>query len=430
MYFAPSEVHQKITEIANERNWGSQIQAVDVLRWAINETQFSIAQSFPLWQAQGLSYHMRREAWLRYCHSSGGNGDNLLKELKERESQTLEEMYGFKDTSATPPTDTNDNESVVAIRKKHDYFGAASSNNLRLLEEREREVAQETEKEKMVELPVSAKAAKHVLSPSLRDFVHEGREPTPGTDIIRAVEVFRKTSARKDMVDGWSERLLVTCDFSCTVEGSDHNLDDYLRRVSWVVSSVSSSNSTTCWVIISPYEANEFIEDIRQSRFVRLNVYSPKVSEDMTSFEKLDFLSISAAPPGPPNGFLIRELNIFAGQLCLTNRREYERVCAFLGLYLETAGDDDEGEIDSNGGFMSWERRMELGIGGSPFRRNPVSFVQAVLKLRRKGEGYLETHMGKLLRAIQLHEEDFRYRRFPSVNVVRADYPIVNFNSV
>lgn len=368
---------------------------------------------------------------MRYCHSSGGNGDKLLEKLKERESQTLEEMYGFKDTSLTHDyMGTDDNESLVAIRRKRDFFGTLSGNTVRLLEEREREVAQETEKEKMVELPASAKAAEHVLSPSLRDFIHEGKEPVPGTDIIRAIEVFQKTSARKDMVDGWSERLLATRDFACTVEGSDQNLDDYLRRVSWVLSSVRSSNSTICWVIISPYEANEYIQNIRQSRFVRLNVYSPKVSEDMTSFEKLDFLSISAAPPGTPNGFLIRELNIFAGQLCLTNRREYERVCAFLGLYLEAAEDDDEGEIDSNGGFMSWERRMELGIGGSPFRRNPVSFVQAVLKLRRKGGGYLETHMGKLLRAIQLHEEDFRYRRFPSVNVVRADYPIVNFNSV
>ncbi|KAF8533563.1 hypothetical protein BDD12DRAFT_898540 [Trichophaea hybrida] len=432
MYFAPSEVHQKIAEIASQRNAGSRIQAVDVLRWAINETQFSITQSFLLWSAQGLSYHIRRKAWLRYCHSNGGDGDKLIEELKERESQTLEEMYGFKGASPISEIDhmnMNDDENAVAIRKKYDYFGTTSSHDhARLLEEREREVAQETEKEKMVELPASAKASKHLLSVSLRDFVHEGKEPVPGTDITLAVDVFLKTSAREDMVDGWSKRILATRDFGCTVEeGGGHKLDNYLRRVSWVVSSVSNDiNNEPCWVIISPYEANELIQDIRRSRFVRLNVYSPRVSQDMTSFEKLDFFSISSAPPSPLNRFLIRELNILAGQLYLANRREYKLVCGFFGLCLDSVEDDDEGQIDSNGGFISWERRMELGIGGSSFKSNPVSFAQAILKLRRKGEGYLETHMGKLLRAVRLHEEDFRYRRIPFSNVVWAVYPIIN----
>jgi hypothetical protein len=76
-------------------------------------------------------------------------------------------------------------------------------------------------------------------------------------------------------------------------------------------------------------------------------------------------------------------------------------------LHLGKVRDEDKGYIDSEGGFMSWERRRSLGIKGSSFKQNPVSHIKSVIFFRRKGQEYLETHMGKLLRGIPLLEKDF-----------------------
>ncbi|KAF8532890.1 hypothetical protein BDD12DRAFT_764309 [Trichophaea hybrida] len=127
----------------------------------------------------------------------------------------------------------------------------------------------------------------------------------------------------------------------------------------------------------------------------------------MKSFDNLGFFTMPSAHTSTISRDLIRELNIFSGQLCLHSFEEYNNICAFLGLHLETIGDGDLAHIDSDGGFMRWERRQELGLYASPFRSNPVNFVRRLLVCRRKGQDYLVSHMGQLLRKILLEENDF-----------------------
>jgi hypothetical protein len=82
-------------------------------------------------------------------------------------------------------------------------------------------------------------------------------------------------------------------------------------------------------------------------------------------------------------------------------------MCEFLGLTRELGG-EDEG-VDSVRGFIRWERRQEAGVLlESPFRSSPVPFLKRVLVFRRKGDDFLESHVGRMLRAQLLGEgKDF-----------------------
>ncbi|KAF8532889.1 hypothetical protein BDD12DRAFT_704237, partial [Trichophaea hybrida] len=63
MYFAPTEVHLKIADIARKRSQGTHIEAIDVVQWAINESRQNITNNVPLWASQGLSYSKRQKTW-------------------------------------------------------------------------------------------------------------------------------------------------------------------------------------------------------------------------------------------------------------------------------------------------------------------------------------------------------------------------------
>jgi hypothetical protein len=99
MYFAPTEVHNKILDISKQRNDQKprKIEAMDVLQWVIGETCQNIRDSVPLWTTQGLGYLKRQAAWNNYWAPVSGferNIDRLLEGLKDQESQSLEELYG------------------------------------------------------------------------------------------------------------------------------------------------------------------------------------------------------------------------------------------------------------------------------------------------------------------------------------------------
>ncbi|KAF8545391.1 hypothetical protein BDD12DRAFT_919880 [Trichophaea hybrida] len=412
MFFAPTEVHQKILDISNRRSRNP--GAIDVVKWAIGETCIAIKNSVPLWASQGLSYHKRQNAWLEYWKKGSSVhkcSDNLLASLRERESQTLKKLYSPLSDSVSSSTigDGFDDEKINEIRKKCEYFGIENLHGVRTQEEQEREVAQETEQEKYVERPPPAKPADHSLHHDVIQFVTSGKVPEVSSGaFMLAFSIFNNTTAPDPDLCGWSKKLLVTRDFARTIiETSDSKLDEYLRPVNWVLSSRDLDPSIYRQVIISPYEANKLLPRIRDSKFVRLHVYAPRVAEDMKTFESMDVISVPSIPCNSTGTDLTIELNIFAGQLCLSSYEQYKKVCSFLGLYLGSVGDEDEGHIDSEGGFMSPARRRELGNSSSPFEKNPVGCIKSFIMFRRKGQDYLETHMGKLLRGVPLLEKDF-----------------------
>ena len=410
MYFAPPEVDGRISDIARKSSSGSltrtlSIKAIDVVEWVIGETCRAITHSAPLWASQGLSYYNRQKAWLEFWDEGSGkhmDGSHLLQTLREPESQTLDELYGYprrsrSSTCLLPVGGDAAEEHCVEVRKKCAYFGVKSLHGVRMQEEQEREVAQEAEQERSIERPPPAVAAKHSVHREVTLFVTHGKRPLSTDAVMPAFESLDKTSICTLNPGDWSDSLFVTRDFATTISGEHKYSDEYLRRVSWVLSPRRAGPPFL--LVISPFEANGLLPQIRASEHVRLHVYAPRIRKDMRTLEHLDFASIPPVPSGwgQELGRCRVELGIFAGQLCFVSHKSYHEILDFLGLYAGIVNDDDKEHIDSRGGFISRRRRQELGLRSSPFEQNPVMFIEALMALRTKGQDYLETHMGKLL---------------------------------
>jgi hypothetical protein len=135
-------------------------------------------------------------------------------------------------------------------------------------------------------------------------------------------------------------------------------------------------------------------------------MYSPQITRATPSYELLDFCPIPRPNPWQPNVSLVDQLNIFAGQLYFPNYQAYQRVCGFLGLYLEETTSAKRDAIHSDG-FVSKADRHALGMKyDSPFIRSPVTLLRALIGFRRKGQSYIATHMGHILHGRLLTEED------------------------
>ena len=81
-----------------------------------------------------------------------------------------------------------------------------------------------------------------------------------------------------------------------------------------------------------------------------------------------------------------------------------------LGLYLKELPEDlDEysSTIGVTGFVRGPEARAALGLQAAQFSDNPVEFLKRFIGLRRKGQGFLPTHLGQVLHARELYEMDF-----------------------
>jgi hypothetical protein len=204
-----------------------------------------------------------------------------------------------------------------------------------------------------------------------------------------------------DSTTEWSPSPLATKDFITTIlRLKPKKLTDYLRPVNWILSSGSGKDSTV--VVISPYEANALLPTIRKGKKVRLHIYLPRVTSSMHSFSDLTFHTIpdpeSSAERWSAPAHIRTELNLFAGQLYLDCREEYERVCLLFALSMAHPG-AKYCEVD---GFVPPSHRTE---GNSPFKISKIAILKTLVALRRKGMGYNRTHLGQILNANPLSEE-------------------------
>ena len=81
-----------------------------------------------------------------------------------------------------------------------------------------------------------------------------------------------------------------------------------------------------------------------------------------------------------------------------------------LGLCLKSLPDDlyqYAGAIDVTGFVRGTEARMALGLQGVQFSADPVESLRKFIRLRRKGQGFLPTHLGQVLHARELREIHF-----------------------
>ncbi|KAF8541809.1 hypothetical protein BDD12DRAFT_877903 [Trichophaea hybrida] len=411
LFCGPPEIDRKIMKIAND-NSRKVIEVRDVLYWSMEETCANTRKILPIWAKQGIGYQQRLEEW-----NDIGRGKRFPNGLLEKEAKTLQEHYGF-DRSKSESVDsyrkfgekTGDLKRILDTCKE---FGVNSFRGAKMLEQQERELAHEVERERENQRPPRLGPVKHHVSDDVERFIATGTlqqtNHRPSTNIVPAFSVLVRTSANEHWPrTAFSRGLLATSDFCEVVDRGrlkDGTTDDFLRPVNWIVSSTVDRNIL---VIMSSFEVNRLLPDIHKSSKVILHMYSPQVTRSAPSYEMLDLCPIPRLPnPWQPNISLVDQLNIFAGQLYFQNYQAYQRVCGFLGLFLEETTSKNREAIHSDG-FVERSDREALGMKyESPFVRSPVTLLRELIGFRRKGQSYIATHMGHILHGRLLTEEDF-----------------------
>jgi hypothetical protein len=400
MFFAPLEVDLSIRAMASKKNPTTRITTVDILCWAICETWTDIQHRAPYWAQQGMSHKSRYDAWSRFCH-------NDLTAVQLSDAWLQPDVKSLADFYA--PCETKNASSTLLVldpvlQQRCKDLGVLSLPSAQIEEEQEREVNREREREREVELPPRAAPAEHFLHPDIVAFVKTGIIPPlhPCSAFLPVFTTLEKSSAATREADVWSPLILATADFCKTIvpESTRGTMDQYLRPVQWILSRKNDRNPVL--VLLSPFEADCLMPDIRASEYVHLHVYAPRTSQRMKPSDDLRLYSIPPLPSDwTPPWALIDQLNVFAGQLYLRDYESYLRLCRFLGIPMTEP---------SNGTEIRWNlfnipgsfEEMEITFSGSP-----LPSVMALFAVQSRGQPFAQTHMGKILQGQVLSKKDF-----------------------
>ncbi|RPB26636.1 hypothetical protein L211DRAFT_804139 [Terfezia boudieri ATCC MYA-4762] len=403
-FFAPPEVHNKLLEHSGKKD-GDNIRTHDIIEWVIYETCLQTQRSIPLWANQGINHQAHQSVWDRCLKSN--DYFTLSEAWQEPESHTLEEMYGVSDPQK--------HSILQIIQKRCEEFEVSSLQEVSVQEEQEREVSNEVEREQQVERPELTKPAQHYVHPALITFIKTGVVSNRNTVFLPMMDALQGTSFYTKVEHRpWAAALLATVDFINTVETRrDTYNDDYLRPVSWIVSSFRVAGGVPILCLLSPFEVNELLPLIQNSTKVNLHMYSPKVQRQAPTFEDLNYATIPTLRchhSFPGQDQLIMQLNLFSGQLFFKSYESYKVACSFLGIYLRKAHYEVLPAGVGVDGFLPGWRGDGVGsnVGvGVAFQMCPIRFLEHLIAVRRKGMKYESTHMGLLVHAKELGEEDF-----------------------
>ena len=401
MFFASPAVDRSIRAVVSNTDTTSSVTTGNILCWAIHETLDDIQQRAPYWAQQGMNHRSRYNAWSHFF-----NGEFTREQLSDAwlqpDLKSMSDLYA----PCSAENATNDLSALDSdIRQRCKDLGVLSLPSARLNEEQEREVHRERERERQVELPPWARPKKHHLHPAVVEFVKTGVIPPLYTS-----SAFRPVFGSLERISGvthwnevgnWSPLILATVDFCETIDpGSTQvTMNQYLRPVQWTLSGEKGRDKVL--VLLSPFEADTLMPEIRASQRVHLHVYAPRTSQRM---KPSDDLRLYSTPPLPsdwtPPWALIDQLNVFAGQLYLTDYDSYLRLCRLLGI--PAARESGSGPTVK----CNLSHIREITSWGST-----LPFVKAVLAIRSRGQPFAHTHMGKILQGQLLTEKDFQGSR-------------------
>ncbi|KAF9473711.1 hypothetical protein BDN70DRAFT_362759 [Pholiota conissans] len=400
-FCAPPEVDRHIRRLENIDPCAA-VQVADVLSWAMSNTCTDIRDHAPHWVQQGVYYHQRRS---RFSSSQEGNVRMLRTTWLEPAARTLEEMYGHHTKSSSMMDLVKD---IPAMTDRLKMLGLTKISSEAVAEEQEREVSHEVEEESQLERPPTVPAAEHKLNEEIRTFVRYGNIAAGSQIFLPLMAPLCSKSEKPSLRNPWSKQLLGTRDFrTTTMAGKERTtLTEYLRPVNWIVSRIR--NGDILLVVMSPYEVNAILEEIRRSKHVRLHVYAPRTSESMKPFD-LAFYCIPPLHHGPMipatlTNDIGHQLNIWAGQLYLDSYESYLRLCLILGI--SSSESDGNSRVESDR-FVSKARRSKEMSEVCLFDKSPLPLLKVLFGLRRKGMSFQSTHMGKILQARLLTPKDF-----------------------
>ncbi|KAG9079442.1 hypothetical protein FS749_008532 [Ceratobasidium sp. UAMH 11750] len=408
MFCAPTEIDTQIRTAA-PRTSNEQIHALDILRWAMLETCKDLEHHVSHWAQQGAEYNRRAGAERDFAQNA--NIQALKQGWMTPESRSLEEMYGVSGSNTTSSDSfTRATFGTDSLKQRLGFLGVSRLEDPSMDEEQEREVSHEVERERQIERPPKSQPATHIVHEDVRRFVQTGNVPANPTGIV---SLFRPLQSSGLLQPGtWSSKLRASLDFCRTLKTSTvTQLGEYMRPVNWILSGPDGD-----LIVLSPYEVNQLLPDIRNSGSVRLHVFAPRVIQSMLSFSDLRFYSTPSSASSyspPPDTTLQLQLGLFAGQLYFDDHSQYRVLCAFLGVFIGTDANREAEDIQvQSDGFVAAPSR-EMLANHLPeyldcgFSSSPVGALKDLVGYRRKGMEFLRTHLGKLLHARQLTPNDF-----------------------
>ncbi|KAL1895128.1 hypothetical protein Cpir12675_003400 [Ceratocystis pirilliformis] len=423
IFCVPDDIRNKIAQQEEDPLLLKAVPTVsDILAWCIRQTWSFISDGIYLWANQGSRHRHNQEYWSETWSLDKNMSIATAQKFREPETQTLKERYH-------PSLTANDQFSKLGLPDHHPIsrrvqeFGKHELAGSMLNEEQERELAPEIEQEREIQRTPPIEAKRHMWNIGVSDFIETGVLPK-GPNFRRAFKMFAQTSANKfyplakikchiQATEDFCETVEISKETSCTTL-----LDSYLRNVQWILATTihqgtSHASTLNCeLLVISPFEAEIAVDMVKKSPgYVSLHLYSPRVNFGLPSLDNLDLLVISAnakhkyllpmTKDVAPH--LIRELNLFAGQIYMSSFDEYLAICNYLGLTTEPTREGEDIAID---GFINRDMQGRVG-GGSLFFKSPVPFFQRVMSLRRGNARILHSHMGAVLSTRILTQRDF-----------------------
>jgi hypothetical protein len=398
-FFAPPEVDIAIRQYAGKTQM-HRIETADILRWCMLGTVADIEHHLPHWATQGRDFIERKAAMDRFQNQEL-SVDELRNVWEQKEARTLEEMYNFSHHNTRP-----NRPEFGQIQERLVDLGVQYIAQMDLDEEQEREVNHEVEKERQQEKPPRATPVEHKTDLALPGIINHGILPEQSS----LVPLFDLARDIAEWVDGWSSQLLATSDFAYTIKRARGvSPTDFLKPVNWILSvRPAAGRSSVILIALSPNEVNTYLHDIENSSFVTLHMYSPRVTGTMpNSFDDLSFFNIPHTEERLQiDNLVLSQLHLFSGQLYLTSYDAYVKLCNFLGLVTRGV---PQGVVVQSDGFVPprYRRFFPEMVGVCPFEISPVPFLLELVSLRRKGNNFRQTHVGRLLSGRLLFEQDF-----------------------
>ena len=418
VFICNDEIQRKILTRASKPDEAI-IDVSDVLSWSIYETCQDLRRLTPLWAIEGKRFFHQKGLWSSaYQNVKLEMTREKAEMFLENASKSLEERYRPTKTSmAETILDPGRDENLLRIFRSCQEFDSLKFNHAELHEEQERELSPEIEQERQIERPKAMEPATHSIHIDLRTFIASGILQRNSVAFKSAFESLCDTSAAKsNTVSQFPKDLLVTMDFLRTVKIVNEKTfvsDSFHRSVQWILTSSTNTmesvgnsdhaSTATCMLIISPYEANELLPEIKASKHVFLHLYAPRQNSELKPVDHLDLYTV----PQPIRPLLIPrelvlQLNLFSGQLYLSSFDEYVEVCNLLGLTHEETKENEK--VGADGFILGGDGSTNI----STFTQSPVAFLKKFLcQVRRNGGGIEKTHLGKIVDGTLLLRSDF-----------------------
>ncbi|KAL8657317.1 MAG: hypothetical protein Q9226_002033 [Calogaya cf. arnoldii] len=393
MYVASPEVHHNIVETTSASPTG-ELTGRNVIEWALEQSCLQIERNQPLRVVQGLSYYQRQQALealkqqlLAPDSDESIPVNDLGDAIIEHEAQSLHDLYApdamrnEKESDLVKSSRSKSAQAVQELIDMWDHIDPSASRHANMHEELEREVGHEVEQETQIERPPRATPEERKIDPRLVLFIRTGTLSLNSTFSSVFKGVLAKSSTNRLLRTAPWQRLYVTSDFVRTIQvkktkGSEIGVnDDYLRPVHWLLVS-KSTTARGVVLIMSQYEINQFLDLIQApSSRVTLISYEPRVTRSMPSLDSSPIKCLPGAQEAWDTvpQILRQELHLFAGQLYFTTFEEYQLLVEAL------------------------EAKDSISL----------SFLREWIGIRRKGQNYLQTHVGQVISGRVLHKDMF-----------------------